>query len=354
MEQRILDFVDSGILDCRVAPRSRWQRTATTLGAIALSATLGSLLAPAGAQGAVPEVIDSDSFRPIRSSARTVAEIALEAAMSRQQIEMRGNRAAALPVANPNAFLEGGRAVPAETRIGAQAGSGYGWSILQTWLPDDTGLQWCISGTQSVEPLGGVELYVLYEAYRGPRSLTPESLVATLHAQELIPMRTVNNRARAGGMTHQFDYGTCVAPEFTRVGTYSTAVRFCGGQRECASHPRVSAVVLDLKPFLWSFDACIDRQAGQVDIFQAAIYFDQRPTPASVQLLIDGSPISGAAVSVQWPWLFVDYTMPVSEYESRFGPDGSTVTVALASDNRYTPTTQLLFSKTDWLRPCVQ
>lgn len=357
MEQLLLEIGDSRIIDRRVAGRSRWQRCATTLCVVALVTTLGALPAPASAQVAAPQVIDSDRFRPVRSSAHTPAQIALDAALRRRLIEMRQDGpAVAAASADGRALLESAAPDSAATPSAdsALASANYTWSLIQTWLPDENGVQWCISGTQNVQPLGGVALSVLSGAYAGPRSLTPDSLVATLDAQELIPVPRSRSRARAGGMTHQFDYGTCVAPEFTRVGTYSTAVRFCGSERECAQHPHVSAVVLHLRPFLWSYDSCIDRQAGRVQISLAALYLDQRPTPASVQLLIDGSALSGADVSSAWPWLFVDYTMPESEYESRFGPNGSTVTVALASDNRYTPTTQLGFSKTDWLSPCVQ
>src|SRR5205085_9183403 len=100
-------------------------------------------------------------------------------------------------------------------------------------------------------------------------------------------------------------------------------------------------------------DACIDRAAGVVDVFFAALYFDQRPTAASVRLLLDGGAMPAATVDTAWPWLLVDYRMPIADYASRVGADGSLAVVSIASDNRFTPRIGIFFSRTEWLDPCV-
>ncbi len=303
--------------------------------------TVTALASAALAHSAPARIFDTENITPIESSAHTVPHIVRDLAARRAASARQGPGA-------PDAPRDVGA-----TLDEAEAGSAYDWGILQTWLPDDNGVQWCVDGYQSVQPLGGVKLYVLPQAYDRLASLQPESLVVTLDAEEQIPQRG-SGRVRGPAMAHQFTYATCVLPEFTRVGTYSTVVYTCGSRRECAAQPHVWPTVLSLKPFLSTFDVCIDREAGEVEVFLSALYLDQRPDVATFDLQLGGSPVPDAQVQSQWPWVLVDFTLPLADYDSRFGDAGDYANVALASASPYTPRARLFFTKSDWLSPCIR
>ena len=333
-----------------------------------LSVVLGlsaALALPLAAEEPRSKVVDSAQFQPVQSSARTAAELVREAAWRHAigkgatasgkrdgaKLEVTERESAGRSITEHGV---GGGLDDATANADAAKSASYRWQVEQSWLPGDKGIQWCISGSQSVRPVGGVKLYFLPEAYVGMRSLQRDGLVVTLAAQEQIPgPQAVGQRGRPA-MAHSFDYGTCVAPEMTRVGTYRTAATFCGSREECANRPHVLPVTLDLKPFLWSFDVCLDRRSGEVEIFHSALYFDQRPAAASLKVLVDGSPRPGAVVETSWPWVFVEYHMPLAEYDSRFGPSGEFGEVELPSASRYTPKAKLYFGRSEWLQPCIE
>jgi hypothetical protein len=302
---------------------------------------------PLIAQPTNDHAVDSSAFQPIQSSARAAADIVREAGR-RRSLETK-----TAPGAPQGAATSQSATLSVVERSATKGGGGgnYSWEQMQSWLPGERGIQWCVSGFQSVEPVGGVKLYRLSQPYAGLRSLQPFLLAVTLKAQEQLPAPHPTG-STSGGMQHEFAYGTCVTPEFTKVGTYVTATSFCGSRKECAQNPHVSATTLVLKPFVVSFNACINRSAGMVEVFLSTLYLDQRPTPASVELRFDGAPMPGAKASPGWPWMYVDYSMPLAEYESRFGTGGDSTIVSIASDNAHTPTAELSFSKSDWLDPC--
>ena len=324
------------------------------------SAVLGLsavLVWPIAAEEPQAKVVDSAQFQPIQSSARTAAELVREAAW-RHAIgtgaSPTAERGASANSVTQRGVGGAGEDAAADTEASAPAkATGYQWQVEQSWLPGDRGIQWCISGTQSVRPVGGVKLYFLPEAYAGLRSLQRDGLVVTLSAQEQIPGPNAVNRSGRPAMSHSFDYGTCVAPELTRVGTYRTAAAFCGSREECVNHPHVLPVTLQLKPFLWSFDVCLDRRSGEVEVFQSALYFDQHPSAASLKVLLDGTPVPSAKLDVSWPWVFVEYHVPLAEYDSRFGPSGEFGLVELQSESHYTPAAKMYFTRSEWLQPCI-
>jgi hypothetical protein len=310
-----------------------------------------ALAIPAGAQEVAATHLDVKAFRAMQSSARTVADIVSEAAHRRSRALDTKMRAAGMPPGR--AEDQAGGLSLAERSTAEPTDELYDWELVQSWLPDERGIQWCVSGFQSVKPVGGVKLYELSRAYPGPRSLRPRSLVVTLRAQEQVPGPQPWGPP-SEAMQHEFDYGTCVSPVFSRVGTYATIASFCGSDRECAENPHISATTLEVRPILVSFDACLDRSAGVVDVFFALLYFDQRPTAGSVRLLFDDAPMEGAAASSDPPWLLVDYTMPLADYESRFGAEGGPVVTSITSDNQFTPENALFFSQSDRLSPCLE
>lgn len=333
--------------------------------AVGLSA---ALVWPIAAEESAAKVVDTAQFQPIHSSARTAADLAREAAWRHA-----GGKNGALTGEREGASLEIGEREGASLGIsehgvggglddptanaaaaaGEAKSASYQWQVEQTWLPGDKGIQWCVNGAQTVRPLGGVRLYFLPEAYAGVRSLQRDGLVVTLAAQEQIPGPNDVSRSGRPAMPHSFDYGTCVVPELTKVGTYRTAASFCGSRDECANHPHVLPVTLELKPFLWSFDVCIDRRSGEVEVFHSALYFDQRPSAASLKVLLDGTPRTGAKLDASWPWVFVEYHVPLAEYDSRFGASGEFGQVELQSDSRYTPSAKMFFARSEWLQPCI-
>jgi hypothetical protein len=335
-----------------------------SLAAVGLSA---ALVWPLAGEEPAEKVVDSAQFQPIQSSARTAADLVREAAW-RQAVD----RSKASTSEREGASLATGEREGASLSItqhgvgggledltaeadatAATKAAGYEWQVEQTWLPGDRGIQWCVHGSQSVRPIGGVKLYFLPAAYAGLRSLQRDGLVVTLAAQEQVPGPGTVGRSGRSAMAHSFDYGTCVAPELTRVGTYRTAATFCGSRSECANGPHVLPVTLELKPFLWSFDVCLDRHSGEVDVFHSALYFDQRPSAASLKVLLDGTPVPGAQLDASWPWVFVEYHVPVAEYDSRFGANGGFGQVELQSESRYTPAAKMFFARSEWLPPCI-
>lgn len=335
------------------SPRRSTRFSLATERAILAAGLAVALTLPALAQDAPSRTLDSSSFLPIQSPGRTVEAIVRDIAGRRQSIEtvMAASASGAKAAASQPAG-SGSSAASSLDRAGADAA--YDWALLQTWLPDENGVQWCVDGSQTVQPVGGVRLYVLSQAYTGLQSLQPSSLVVTLDAQEQIPDQHPNNRSKGPTMPHEFTYSACVLPEFTRVGTYSTVAYSCGSEQECADSPRVSPMLLNLKPFLSTFDVCVDREAGEVDIFQSALYFDQRPNAATFRLRLDGKTVPTTKVQTEWPWVMVDFTMPLADYDDRFGSNGDFAKVALFSDSPFTPRARLFFSKSDWLSPCIQ
>jgi|CXWL01.1.fsa_nt_gi hypothetical protein len=315
-----------------MAPRHEHRDQAILVVLVLVLALTGASLQAVGSE-APATLVAPDDARPVLSSSRTPEALVAEA---RGSWQVRASH------------------VGAAHSAGSQgATAAYDWGLEQSWLPGLNGLQWCVAGFQTTRPRGGVKVYQLPRVYRGPESLLPRWLVVTLAAQEQIPAPRAAGRSADPAMPHEFAYGTCVAPELTRVGRYNPAVYFCGSDQECASHPHVFATTIDVRPLIWSFDTCVDRQAEEVEIFQSALYFDQRPTTSSLRPVLDGEAQPGASIDARWPWVFVKLRMPLAAYDQRFGAEGSSTLSELESDSAYTPRGDLFFTRSSWLRPCM-
>src|SRR2546423_1021727 len=150
----------------------------TWLHALTLASVVSALAAPVLAQDAV-HVFDSTSFKPIRSSARSIPDIVNAAAQQRHSLAMKG-----APAAHGMGAADRAQALSFTEKGGA--GTNYNWGLEETWLPDLLGIQWCVSGYQSVRPVGGVKLYEMPSTYGGLRTLQPW-LIVTLDAEEQLP-----------------------------------------------------------------------------------------------------------------------------------------------------------------------